>query len=85
MTMENEEEERAANSQMATDSLWPDISTSKKCIYIHVCIHTDTRMQTKSALKYATSSWNRAWSLGESRINFLAFYNSLETWLIFWK
>ena len=39
MTMENEEEERAASSQMATDSLWPEHQHIKK-MYIYTCMHT---------------------------------------------
>lgn len=57
MTMENEEEKRAASSQMATDNLYQIISAlEKKCVYIHIYIHTHTYIQTKSSMTYATSS-----------------------------
>lgn len=55
MTMENEEEKRAASSQMATDSLYQNISALEKiCVYIHT--YTHTYIQTKSSMTYAASS-----------------------------
>lgn len=46
--MENEEEERAASSQMATDSLWPDHQCikKKKKVYTHMHTHRQTHIQT---------------------------------------
>lgn len=42
MTRENEEEERAASSQMATDSLWPEYQSIKKNVYIYMYAYTQT-------------------------------------------
>lgn len=74
MTMENEEEERAASSQMATDSLWPDhqcIKKKKKCIYTHA--YTQANTHTNIIFTEVCHFFILGWSFffGESMINFI--------------